>query len=68
VHEAVLILPSPSEAVAKEFRLTPAELRVLFAIIELGGVPVADVMGTSEATVKAHLHHVLRPARPISSS
>jgi DNA-binding CsgD family transcriptional regulator len=59
VHEAVLNLPSPPEAVAKEFRLTPAELRVLFAIIEVGRVPeVADVLGISEATVKTHLHHV----------
>ena len=59
VHQAVLDLPSPPEAVAKEFQLTPAELRVLFAIIEVGGVPqVADVLGTSEGTVKTHLHHV----------
>jgi DNA-binding CsgD family transcriptional regulator len=58
VHKAVLSLPVAPEAVAKEFRLTPAELRVL-AIIEVGGVPeVADVLGTSEATVKTHLHHV----------
>jgi len=39
--------------------LTPAELRVLFAIIEVGGVPeVAEVLGISESTVKTHLHHV----------
>jgi len=59
VHKAVLDLPSPPEALAKEFQLTPAELRVLFAIIEVGGVPeVAEVLGISESTVKTHLHHV----------
>jgi DNA-binding CsgD family transcriptional regulator len=59
VHKAVLDLPSPPEAVAKEFRLTPAELRVLFAIVEVGGVPeVAAVLGSGEGTVKTHLHHV----------
>ena len=70
VHKAVLDLPSPPEAVAKEFQLTPAELRVLFAIIEVGGVPeVAEVLGISEGTVKTHLHHVFeRPAPPGRSS
>jgi DNA-binding CsgD family transcriptional regulator len=59
VHKAALDLPSPPEAIAKEFSLTPAELRVLFAIIEVGGVPdVAEMLGSSEATVKTHLHHV----------
>jgi DNA-binding CsgD family transcriptional regulator len=61
VHKAALDLPSPPEAIAKEFRLTPAELRVLFAIIEVGGVPeVARVLGTSESTVKTHLQHVFQ--------
>jgi DNA-binding CsgD family transcriptional regulator len=59
VHKAVLDLPSPPEAVAKEFQLTPAELRVLFAIVEVGGVPeVSAVLGIGEGTVKTHLHHV----------
>ena len=59
VHKAVLDLASPPEAIAREFNLTASELRVLFAIIDIGGVPeVADVLGVSEATVKTHLHHV----------
>jgi DNA-binding CsgD family transcriptional regulator len=50
---------SPPEAVAKEFGLTAAELRVLFAIIEVGSVPeVSQVLGVSEATVKTHLRHL----------
>lgn len=59
IHKAALDLPSPPEAVAQEFRLTPAELRVLFAIIEVGGVgDVAEVLGLSEATVKTHLQRL----------
>jgi DNA-binding CsgD family transcriptional regulator len=59
VRKAELDLPSPPEAIGKEFGLTPAELRVLFAIIEVGSVPeVSHVLGTSEATVKTHLRHL----------
>jgi DNA-binding CsgD family transcriptional regulator len=59
VQKAALDLPSPPEAIAKEFRLTPAELRVLFAIVEVGGVAdVAAVLGISEGTVKTHLHRL----------
>jgi DNA-binding CsgD family transcriptional regulator len=57
VHKATLDLASPPEAIAHEFRLTPAELRVLFAIIEVGAAPdVAEVLGISEGTVRTHLH------------
>ncbi|MBV8827554.1 MAG: helix-turn-helix transcriptional regulator [Hyphomicrobiales bacterium] len=59
VRKAGLDLPSPPEAVASEFKLTPAEVRVLFAIVQIGGVPeVAPVLGVSEQTVKSHLHRV----------
>jgi DNA-binding CsgD family transcriptional regulator len=59
IRRAALDLPSPPEAVCREFKLTPAEVRVLFAIIEIGGVPeVAPVLGISEQTVKSHLHRV----------
>jgi len=59
VHKAALDLPSAPEAVAKQFKLTPTELRVLFAIIEVGGVPeVADVLGISESTARSHLKHL----------
>ena len=40
-------------------KLTPAEMRVLMMIIEVGGVPkIAPVLGVSERTVKTHLTHV----------
>ena len=59
VQKAALDLPSPPEAVGKEFQPTPAELRVLFAIVEVGGAPeVAEVLGLSEPTVKTHLRHL----------
>jgi DNA-binding CsgD family transcriptional regulator len=59
VHKAALDVPSPPEAIAKEFALTPAELRVLFAIVEVGGVPdVAAVLGLSQQTVKTHLQRL----------
>lgn len=61
IHKAALDLPSPPEAVAREFRLTPAELRVLFAVIEVGGVAdVAAVLGLSGATVKTHLQRLFQ--------
>jgi hypothetical protein len=38
VRKAALDLPSPPVAIAQQFQLTPAELRVLFSIVEIGGV------------------------------
>jgi DNA-binding CsgD family transcriptional regulator len=47
------------ETVAATFKLTPAESRVLFAIVQVGGVPeVAPMLGISETTVKSHLQRV----------
>jgi DNA-binding CsgD family transcriptional regulator len=59
IREAALDLPSPPEAIAGQFKLTPAEVRVLFAIVEIGGVPeVAPVLGIADQTVKSHLHRI----------
>jgi DNA-binding CsgD family transcriptional regulator len=59
VHKAALQTPSPPEVIARHYRLTPAELRVLLAIVEVGGVPeVAQALGVAETTVKTHLSHV----------
>jgi DNA-binding CsgD family transcriptional regulator len=59
IRKAQLDWTSPPEAVAGQFKLRPAEVRVLFAIVEIGGVPeVAPVLGISEQTVKSHLHHI----------
>lgn len=56
VHKTTLSLPSPAETVARHFKLTPMELRVLLGIAEVGGIPeVADALGVGDATVKTHL-------------
>jgi len=45
-----------TDAIVSAFRLTPSELRVLMAIVELGGVPdIAAKLGIAETTVKTHL-------------
>jgi DNA-binding CsgD family transcriptional regulator len=50
---------SCGELVARTFELTPAEQRVLLAIVEVGGVPeTAEALGIAETTVKTHLHRV----------
>src|SRR5262249_41959538 len=35
VHQAAHDLPSPPEAIVQEYKLTPSELRVLFAIVDV---------------------------------
>jgi DNA-binding CsgD family transcriptional regulator len=64
VRKATLDLPSPLETIADLYKLTPAELRVLMAIVEVGGVPeVAPVLGISETTVKTHLGRLFEKTR-----
>jgi DNA-binding CsgD family transcriptional regulator len=59
VQKAALATRSPPEAIAKTYRLTPMELRVLLAIVEVGGVPeVAEALGIGESTVKTHLGRI----------
>jgi DNA-binding CsgD family transcriptional regulator len=61
VHKAALDMPSPPEAIAKAYKLTPTELRVLLAVVEVGGVPeVAETLGIAESTVKTHLGGTVR--------
>jgi len=59
VCKATLQAPSPPETIARHYKLTPTELRVLMAIVEVGGVPeVAELLGISQGTVKTHLHRL----------
>lgn len=59
VRSAALSTPSGTEMIAKLFGLTPGELRVLLAIVDVGGVPAtADALGVSETTIKTHLQNV----------
>ena len=50
---------SCGELVARAYGLTPAELRVLLAIVEVGSVPAASqTLRVAETTVKTHLYRV----------
>ena len=56
VQKAALATRSPPEVIAKTYGLTPMEVRVLLAIVEIGGAPqVAETLGIGEGTVKTHL-------------
>jgi DNA-binding CsgD family transcriptional regulator len=56
IRKAVIELPSAPDVIARAYNLTPTELRVLLAIVEIGGVPeVAVSLGVAESTVKTHL-------------
>jgi DNA-binding CsgD family transcriptional regulator len=59
VQKASFDLPSSREVIAKSYKLTPTEMRVLLAIVEVGGVPkVSEAMGISASTVKTHLRRL----------
>jgi DNA-binding CsgD family transcriptional regulator/PAS domain-containing protein len=59
VRKAALHIPTPPEVIAKTFKLTPSELRVLLAIVEVGGTPeTAEALGVAETTVKTHLRRL----------
>jgi DNA-binding CsgD family transcriptional regulator len=59
VQKASFELPSSREVIAKTYKLTPTELRVLLAIVEVGGVPkVSETIGVSLSTVRTHLRQL----------
>jgi DNA-binding CsgD family transcriptional regulator len=59
VQKTALDTPSLMETIAKLYRLTPSELRVFAAIVDVGGISaVAETLGITEATVKTHLQHL----------
>ncbi len=59
VHRATLDLPEAPEVMGRTFGLTLSELRVMNAIVNIGGVPeTAEELGIAETTVKTHLHRV----------
>jgi DNA-binding CsgD family transcriptional regulator len=59
VQKAALDTPSPQEVIGKIYKLTPTELRVLLAIVQVGGpAEVGETLGIAESTVKTHLHRV----------
>lgn len=59
VRKAALETSAPPEIIAKLYKLTPSELRVLLAVVQVGGVSeTAEALGIGEATVKTHLHRL----------
>ncbi len=61
VNEAVLDARSLPEIIADTYKLTPTELRILMAIVEVGGVPeISEAMGIAESTVRTHLGRLFR--------
>lgn len=56
VRKAELETMPPSEIIGKTYKLTPTELRVLLAIVNVGGVrQVAGNLGVADTTIKTHL-------------
>jgi len=59
VRKASTEAPSSIETMARLYKLTPSELRVLATLSGADGVSsVATTLGVSAATVKTHLHHL----------
>lgn len=56
VYKTGMECPRPPDVIAKSFNLTPTELRVLLAIVEIGGTPeVAATLGIAPSTVRTHV-------------
>jgi DNA-binding CsgD family transcriptional regulator/PAS domain-containing protein len=59
VRKAALEAFAPPEVIGRMYKLTPAELRVLLAIVDIGGVPeVAASLGVAATTIKTHLNRL----------
>jgi DNA-binding CsgD family transcriptional regulator len=59
VQKASPAVPAIPEVIAKTYKLTPTELRILLAIAEIGGVSeVSEAFGVSETTIKFHLKNL----------
>lgn len=59
VRRAALVASSTSQVIGETFKLTPTELRVLLAIVEIGGIPeVATAFGVADTTVRSHVNRL----------
>jgi DNA-binding CsgD family transcriptional regulator len=59
LREVAIDLSWSAETVARHYRLTPSELRVLLAVLESGATAdVAETLGVSVPTVKTHLGNI----------
>jgi DNA-binding CsgD family transcriptional regulator len=56
VCRATLEAPSSPDVIRRAYQLTPTELRVLLAIVNIGGIPeVATALGVADTTIKTHV-------------
>jgi DNA-binding CsgD family transcriptional regulator/PAS domain-containing protein len=56
VRRATLEIPSSPDVIRRAYQLTPTELRVLLAIVNIGGIPeVATALGVADTTIKTHV-------------
>jgi DNA-binding CsgD family transcriptional regulator/PAS domain-containing protein len=56
VCRATLETVSSPDVIRRAYQLTPTELRVLLAIVNIGGIPqVATALGVSDSTIKTHV-------------
>jgi DNA-binding CsgD family transcriptional regulator len=56
IRKAELAVPTAPHAIGSAFKLTPTELRVLLAVVEVGGIPeVAMAFGVADSTVRTHV-------------
>jgi DNA-binding CsgD family transcriptional regulator len=56
VRRAALEIPSSPDVIRRAYQLTPTELRVLLAIVNIGGIPeVATALGVAGTTIKTHV-------------
>lgn len=56
VRKALLAMPFAAQTIGDAFKLTPTELRVLLAIVEVGGVPeIASAFGVASTTIRTHV-------------
>jgi DNA-binding CsgD family transcriptional regulator len=56
IRKADLAVPTAPHAIGSAFKLTPTELRVLLAIVEVGGIPeVATAFGVADTTIRTHV-------------
>jgi DNA-binding CsgD family transcriptional regulator len=59
VRKVSIAVPYPIEVMAKNYKLTPSEVRVLGEVLNTNGVSrIAEALGISEATVKTHLQKI----------
>jgi DNA-binding CsgD family transcriptional regulator len=56
VRKVALSASPPTEIIGRMYKLTPTELRVLLAIVDIGGVPeAAAALGVATTTIRTHL-------------